>query len=200
MNVRRIIPLAGIVLLPAAAAFAAHQTGAEEETFSIWGGYPGEAIWTLVWFVVLLAVLGFFAWKPLLTALRSREEHIEREIADAENKKTEAGKTLDEYKAQLADAERQGREILTQRLAEAELKAKEIQSQSAKEIERLKLRMEADLERGRIEAEEALWQEAGLIIRRLGREVFGKSLDGEDDQKLIREAIDRLKESEQTGK
>lgn len=174
------------------------QTGTEEaEKEGVFTGYWGESFWTLIWFTVLLIVLWKFAWKPILAGLRSREEHIERQIAEAEKRRQEAEQVLQDYRAQLMDAERQGHEIITRRIQEAEEKAREIQAQTQKEMERIRLRMEADLERERAEAERQLWEQAAVIVRKLGREVFGKVLDEGDNQKLIQEAIERLREVEQ---
>ena len=184
-------------LMSFATVWAAEESGLEEVgQEGVFSGYWGESVWTLVWFFLLLVVLWRFAWKPLLAGLRGREEHIEKQISDAEKSRSEARQVLEEYRAQLADAERQGREIITQRMKEAEKAAKNIHQENQKEIERMKIRMEADLERGRIEAEDELWNQAGEIIQRLGREVFSKSLDDEDHRKLIEEAIQRLKEAE----
>jgi len=182
-----------------AAVLAGTAEGTPEKTEEqgVFTGYWGESIWTLVWFVVLLLVLWKFAWKPLLAGLKSREEYIEKQIAEAEKRRQEAEQLLQEYHAQLSDAERQGHEILTRRIQEAEEKAREIQAQAQKEIERIRLRMEADLERERAEAERHLWEQAAEIVKKLGREVFGKVLDDTDNQKLIEEAIQRLREVEQ---
>jgi len=143
---------------------------------------------------VLLGVLWKFAWKPLLAGLTGRQEYIERQISDAEKTRAEAKKVLEEYGAKLADAERQGRDIIAARIRDAEKQAQEVQLKIQQEIEQRKARAEADLDRERIEAEEKLWVQAGEIIRRLGQDVFGKALDDEDNQRLIRQAIDRLKE------
>ena len=179
----------------ALAAEGVHEEAGGEPQ-GVFSGYWGESFWTLIWFGVLLIVLWKFAWKPLLAGLHNREEHIERQISDAEKIRQDARGVLDEYRAKLADAERQGREIVTQRVRDAEKQAKEVQEQHQKEIERMKVRMEAEIERGRNEAEDALWKQAGDIIHRLGQDVFGKSMNDEDNQKLIQEAIERLKESE----
>jgi F-type H+-transporting ATPase subunit b len=173
-----------------------HADGGEANKFGLFGSYPGEYIWALVWFAALLVVLWKFAWKPLLAGLTSRQEHIEKQISDAEKTRVEAKKLLEEYNAKLADAERQGRDIITARTKEAEKQAKEVSKLSQKEIEQMKTRAEAELSRERVEAEEDLWGQAGEIIRRLGEEVFAKSLDDIDNRKLIDEAIGRLKEQE----
>ncbi|MHC4882618.1 MAG: hypothetical protein ACYTCV_08465, partial [Planctomycetota bacterium] len=91
------------------------------------------------------------------------------------------------------DAERQGRDIITARTKEAEKQAKEVHQKTQHELEQKKVRAEADLQRERIEAEDQLWDQAGDIVSKLGKEVFGKALDDDDNQKLIAEAIARLK-------
>ncbi len=197
MRIRGIITVLWLVLAITTPVLAAEHGGADEENkFSLFGGYPGEYIWALIWFAALLVVLWKFAWKPLLAGLTNRQEHIEKQITDAEKSKTEAKKVLEEYGAKLADAERQGRDIISARTQQAEQQAKEVSKQNQKDIEQMKVRAESELQRERIEAEDDLWNQAGDIVRKLGEEVFGKSLDGEDNQKLIDEAINRLKEQE----
>jgi F-type H+-transporting ATPase subunit b len=169
-----------------AAADSAHKPG-------VFDGYIGESIWTLVWFLVLLAVLWKFAWKPILSSLNLRQEHIERQISDAEKMREEAKKVLAEYHAKLSDADRQGREIISARVREAEKQAIEVEHAKQQEIEAMKTRAEVELERERLDAEEYLWQQAGQIILQLGSDVFGKTLDAQDNQKLIDEAIGRLR-------
>jgi len=197
MKIRGIIMVLWLVLVFATPVLATEQGGMDEENkFSLFGKYPGEYIWALVWFAALLVVLWKFAWKPLLAGLTSRQEHIERQITDAEKTRTEARKILEEYNAKLADAERQGRDIISTRTKEAEKQAKDVAKQNQKDIEQMKSRASAELDRERVEAEEQLWDQAGEIVRRLGEEVFGKSLNDADNQKLIDEAIARLKKQE----
>ncbi|MCI0498254.1 MAG: F0F1 ATP synthase subunit B [Planctomycetales bacterium] len=198
MKMRGIIRILGamllmLVLLPA--ALRAAEAPQEEHTPpNIFEGNLAESFWALVWFGVLLLVLWKFAWKPLLAGLTGRQEYIEKQISDAEKTRTEAKKVLEEYGARLADAERQGREIISARVKDAEKQAQEVHEKNQQELEHRKVRAELDLDRERIRAEEGLWEQAGEIVRRLGLDVFGKTLDDEDNQRLIREAIARLKE------
>ena len=174
---------------------ASEGAAAEEQgSPNVFEGYYGEAIWTIVWFFVLLVVLKKFAWKPLLNGLKGRQEYIEKQISDAEKTRGEAKKVLDEYNAKLADADRQGKNIIAVRTKEAETEAQKVKQNAQRELEQKKVRAEADLERERIDAEESLWGQASDIIRHLGKEVFGKTLDDADNQKLIDEAVARLKE------
>ena len=194
MRIRGLIAVLWMLFFVTLPVIASEPVAGEEQSPSVFEGYYGEAIWTLVWFFVLVVVLWKFAWKPLLAGLTSRQEHIEKQINDAEKTRSEAKKVLEEYSAKLADAERQGRDIISVRVKDAEKQAKDVARQNQKDIEQMKVRAEAELERERIEAEDGLWSQAGDIVLRLGEEIFGKTLNDADNQKLIDEAIARLKE------
>lgn len=195
MKIRGIMVVLWLILVLALPAAASEEVAGEETgSTSVFEGYYGEAIWTLIWFFALLLVLWKFAWKPLLAGLTGRQEYIEKQISDAEKTRVEAKKVLDEYHAKLSDAERQGREIISSRVKDAEKQAKEVARQNQKDLEQMKVRADAELERDQVEAEEQLWKQAGDIVRKLGEEVFSKSFDDKDNQKLIDEAIARLRE------
>src|SRR5262245_60288968 len=67
---------------PAAAHEAvAHEAEAQPNILEV---QPSLAIWTVAVFLLLLLVLGKFAWKPLLAALHKREEHLEHVLLETE--------------------------------------------------------------------------------------------------------------------
>jgi len=63
-------------------------------------------------FLVVLAILRFTAWKPLLAALTSREEKVRSSLERAEKAQQEAQRLLDENQRQLALAEEQSERII----------------------------------------------------------------------------------------
>lgn len=202
MRMHRLWPVLLVFLIAAVFVFAsetssaaAEEPMAEETSSGVFTGSYAEALWTLVWFVLLLVVLWALAWKPLLKGLQARQDHIQKQIDDAEKARKDSQVVLDEYRSRLSDAERQGREIINQRVKQAQVEAKEVENQSRQQIEQMKLRSEADMEREKVDAEEKLWGQAGEIIQKLGQEVFGKTLTDEDNQRLIQQAIERLKQS-----
>ena len=50
---------------------------------------PGLFLWTIATFLVLLALLTKFAWKPLLEALDSRQQAIKKSLDDAQQARQE---------------------------------------------------------------------------------------------------------------
>ena len=50
---------------------------------------PGLYIWTIAVFLLLVAALAKFAWRPLLAGLKSREDAIRKSLDDAQQAKVE---------------------------------------------------------------------------------------------------------------
>src|SRR5687767_14499660 len=94
-----------LLLVPAGSALAA-ETGHPSGDPELIKFPPGRtelitSITTLLIFCILIAVLGKFAWAPIVSGLRKREEKIRKEIADAEAARERAEQTLREYNTRL---------------------------------------------------------------------------------------------------
>ena len=197
----RIILVLMVVLCSASMLLAAEDAAADDphasgEKPSVFSGYYGEAIWTLVAFTLLVLILGKLAWKPLLSSLQSREQYIAGQISDAEKTRKDAEGVLVEYRQKLSSAEEEGNRIIANHKAQAKKASEEIIAKAGKEVEAIKLKSMVDLERSRIEAESELWVEAGDMVLKLGREVLGKTMTSDDNQLLIDNAIEKFKTEE----
>ncbi len=90
----------------ATAAFSLTAAAQEHEAqLSPFAGNVGNALWTLVIFVIVVVVLGKFAWGPVLSLLQQREEFIHRSLSDAKRDRDEAEARLKEYAAKLQSAQ-----------------------------------------------------------------------------------------------
>lgn len=167
----------------------------------VFEGSFGESVWALVTFVVLLGVLYVLAWKPLLASLQGRQDYIEKQISDAEKVRRQAEKYLADYRAKLAGVEEEGKGIIAEHISKAEQEGKKLSEKTARDIEVMKLKAEADLVRQQAEAKSHFWVHAGDIVLRLGKQVLGRAMTVEDNQHLIDDAVRRLKmeEKEQTA-
>ena len=66
---------------------------------------PGLIIWQMIIFILLLFILRKIAWKPLLTALHTREQSIKDTIDQAELLKKDAEQLIEQNKKNLAEAQ-----------------------------------------------------------------------------------------------
>lgn len=91
----------------------------------------GLVFWNTVAFLLLLLVLGKFAWKPILKAINDREQGIEDALAKADKMKSELAAMQSENEALLAKAReeratliKEAKETADKMVAEAKEKAK----------------------------------------------------------------------------
>ena len=191
MKTRVWIQAVGLALTFCSGAMAAE--GPEVAQPSIFSGSLADSIWTVVAFIILVVVLGKFAWRPLLEALKAREERIRQEIMTAENARRQAEKTLAEYNGRMEQLEQQGRQITEKAAREAQKQAREIAEKARQESLAIKQKAQSDIEAAHATAKEQLWHEAGDMVLALSSKVLERTVAHEDNQKLIREAIDKLK-------
>src|SRR4029079_2473155 len=80
---------------------------------------PGLYIWTIVTFLLLVALLAKFAWRPLLEALARREESIKKSLDDARQTKLELERIHKESANMLAESRVKADEIVAMTRADA---------------------------------------------------------------------------------
>jgi len=184
-----------VIVCLRAAAFGV-DTQAEGVELSPFEGAFADALWTIIAFVVLLLVLWKWAWKPILAALKARQEHIEKQITDAEESRKEAERVLAEYRGKLENVSSEGRAIIAGHVEKAQQKSKEIIAGAKEKTEAITLKTEADIEKARNEARAELFDQAGEMVLQLGGEILGRSINDADNERFIGEAVARLKQEE----
>jgi F-type H+-transporting ATPase subunit b len=152
---------------------------------SIFSGSFAESLWTVVAFLLLLTVLGKFAWKPMLKGLKDREEHIRSQIEAAEHSRKEAQKSREDIE--------QRRSGILQEATERALKhEQEITEAAHRKVSEMRQVASQDIERARAAAEDRLWEQAGDIMLILGTKVLGRAISDEDNKRLVSDAITEL--------
>ena len=104
--------------------------------------------WTTIIFVVFFMLLRKLAWKPILTAVKGREDSINNALLSAENAKKEMmalksdnQKLLDEARAERDTMIKEATAIKEKMIADAKSEA---QAQGAKMIEQAKATIESE--------------------------------------------------------
>ncbi len=178
----------------AIASETATETAEQAEKVSVFTGYPGESIWTLVWFTVLLIALKKFAWKPLLAGLKARQDYIASEITQAEQTRKQAGDRLAQYEKKLAAADEEAKKLAQKHIAAAQGKGDDIVDAAKKEADGIKIRAREDINKAVDAAKKTLWDDAGEMVCSLGSEILGRAITPEDNRKLIDDAVNKFKQ------
>jgi F-type H+-transporting ATPase subunit b len=147
------------------------------------------ALWTFVVFVVLLAVLGKFAWKPLAAGLDKRERGVAQQIAQAEAANQQARQLLADYEQKLAAARDEVRGILDEARRDAERLGKDLLDKAHADAEAERQRALREIDTATAHAlKEIADRTATMAVDLAGRIVHAK-LNPKDHVKLIEQAI-----------
>jgi len=94
---------------------------------------PGLYIWTILVFLVLLALLAKFAWNPLLEALDNRQRSIREALDDARRAKQELEGIHAESAKLLAQARSEAAEIVSRSRSDADRFREELKDKARAE-------------------------------------------------------------------
>lgn len=150
------------------------------------------AVTTLIVFALLVALLGKYAWGPIASGLKAREEKIRRDIQDAEDARARAEATLKEYSARLAAAEQQVRDMLSKATAEGETIAAGIRTRAQQEAEETKDKAIRDIETSRKQAVNDIYDQAATLATEVAKRVLPRSLTPDDQQALLDRSVEEV--------
>lgn len=74
--------------------------------------HSGTLIWMLIAFTSIFFILKKFAWKPILGALKQREESIEQALKSADNARKEMGKLQEDNEIIIAEGKQESNKII----------------------------------------------------------------------------------------
>ncbi len=150
------------------------------------------AFWTAIIFVVLLTVLGKFAWGPIVKALDDREQGIADNIAAAENQHVEAKRMLGDYETKLATAADEVREMLEEARRDAEHTKGEIVAEAKAAAQAEHDRAMRDVHNAKHAALKEIGEAGANFAVDLAGKIVEKELSADDHDRLIREAVSQF--------
>ena len=158
-----------------------------------------EINWTLgvqlVSFLLLLVVLYKLMYRPLLAALEGRTAAIQQQLAEAQAAREEAQRALGAMEERIRTAHAEAQALRERALREAaELRDRlsvEARQEAARLIEGAQAQVSQEVRRARAE----LRAEVGVLATQIAERLIRKSLNDEDHQRLLREALARIEPS-----
>ncbi len=139
----------------------------------------------VVAFLVLLFVLGKFAFPPITKMLDERAEKIRESLEKAEDTRVEAERLLDEYKAQMAEARAEAAQVIEQGRKVAESMRAEILAKAREEAEAEKAKAVAAITAEKESAMAELKGEVADLSVAVAGKIIGSSLSKTDHEALI---------------
>lgn len=153
---------------------------------------PDLAIVTALIFLVLLAVLGKFAWKPIVEALDHREHSLADQLAEAKRNQESARQLLADHEKRLAGAALEVKQMLDQAKSEAETQKVQILEAAQAAASAEKDRAVREIHAARNAALQDLANKSVDTAVDLAGKIVRRQLSNEDHAKLVGDALERF--------
>jgi F-type H+-transporting ATPase subunit b len=152
----------------------------------------GLMVWTLVLFGVSLFILSKVAFPRIAEALDRRQKAIEDSIDTAERTRQEADKLLAEYRERLTDARQQADDIVARARKAGEKQEADFVEQGRNRREELLEQARRDIQAETRRAIQEIRAEVADLTILATEKVTRKTLTGEDQRRLVEEAVSEL--------
>jgi F-type H+-transporting ATPase subunit b len=152
----------------------------------------GLMVWTVVVFVLLLAILRRFAWPAILGAVEAREQALERQLAEAARDREEAAGLLAEHKKLVAEARSQAHAIIMEARGAGEKERALAAEKTRTEQEELLARARREIAAERDRAVADLRREAVDISLAAASKLIGERLGADADRRLVQDYLATL--------
>jgi F-type H+-transporting ATPase subunit b len=136
-------------------------------------------------FLVIMTLLRMFLYRPVLNMLEQRREKIRESLSAAEVARAEAATRGRENEEIIANARREGQDIIRQAEESARRRADEIVARSREEAAALRQRAEAEIEYERQQTMSSLREDVAQLSLAIARKTIGASLVDERAHSLI---------------
>ena len=146
----------------------------------------GLVFWTTLIFTIFFLILKRFAWKPILSAVRARDEMIKGSLASAENARKEMVKLQSDNEAILRKAREERENILKEAREVRDKLIAEAKGKATEEAEKVVQKARAAIEREKAAATASLRDQVANLSVEIASKILGEKLQHTGEQgKLI---------------
>lgn len=151
----------------------------------------GLIFWTTLVFLVLLFLLGKFAWKPILSAVKTREEGINSSLKQAEKARVELASLEQDKEMIVRDAKSEKLKLIDEgKAAQVEI-IREAKEKAKKEAEKIIVSAKKDFDAEKQKAVESLKQQMVAISIDMVSRLIEKELDtNKKHEEIISQMLD----------
>ena len=153
---------------------------------------PGLFMWTIVTFLIVLMLLKWKAWGPLMSVLDKRAEDIKNALSAADRAKEDAEKASQDYEKLVQKAHIEAQQIIADSKATGEKVKNDIESVARENAEKMIGKAKTQIE---AESQKALQEIKSSVVDlsiEAAEKIIEKNLDSEDNRKLVEKTLDSM--------
>lgn len=169
-------------------------------------GEHGEAgsimplIWHILNFTILAVALYYLFAKKIAAFFAERKEHIEGAILEAQRTRQEVEKRVQECEVKLQGVDREVVQLREEAERDMEKLRQKLQEEAQQAEQKINRQARLNIEREAKKATNDLQAEAALLAISLAEEVLKKNINLEDQQRLFREYLANIGDSNWAGR
>ncbi|HEX2459166.1 MAG TPA: F0F1 ATP synthase subunit B, partial [Vicinamibacterales bacterium] len=146
---------------------------------------PGLFVWTILTFLILVALLGRFAWRPLLQALERRQATIVQSLEDAQRARQELERLQRESVQIMAQARAEAESMLARSRSDAEALREELKQKARTEAAGIVRNAERQIQLETARAVQQIRHEAVDLSVAIASKILRRQVTREDNEALI---------------
>lgn len=154
----------------------------------------GLVFWNTIAFLLLLVVLGKFAWKPILKAISDREQGIEEALAKADKMKADITAMQNENEALLAKAREERATLIKDAKEASEKMVADAKDKAKSEYERIVADAQVAITQQKNAALTEVKNQVGTLVVEVAEKVLRRELSDKAEQETyIKQIADGVK-------
>ena len=150
------------------------------------------SFWTIVTFLLLIVVLGKFAWGPILQMIETREKTIADAIESAKKERAEAEKARAEMEAALERAREESAQLIRKNQQEVAAAKAELMAQAKKESDDLLAAARKTIQEEKRQAIGELRAQAVDMAIEAAQRLVQVNMDEKKQKQLVEEYLSQL--------
>jgi F-type H+-transporting ATPase subunit b len=153
---------------------------------------PGLFVWMILTFLILVALLARFAWRPLLQALERRQATIVQSLEDAQRARQELERLQRESTQIMAQARAEAESMLARSRSDAEALREELKQKARTEAAGIVKNAERQIQLETARAIQQIRHEAVDLSVAIASKILRRQVTREDNEALIQEALKQV--------
>jgi F-type H+-transporting ATPase subunit b len=152
----------------------------------------GTLIAIVINFIILVYVLKYFLYEPVMKILEERKSHVDRTLSEADAKMKSAEAFMEDGREAINKANVSAKNIIEEASGAAEKIKKESMTKAKKDIEEHKERAKDEIRQLKLEAKKSITNEAARLSVIIAEKMIQKKMDRKTQRTVADSVIERI--------
>lgn len=152
----------------------------------------GLIFWTWATFLIVLVILAWKAWGPMIAALDRREQTIRESLEAADKAHSEAEAMTSKFEAQVRAGRQEAQQVLAEARTLAEKVRSDIETAAGKKADEIIAKAKEQIETEKARALQEIRSEVVDLSLSIAAKVLERNITSEDNRKLAEQSLKQI--------